>query len=87
MYHKASLVLRFTTNSLANSTACDDWLLLINYYSFRMSFLCDITFPGWQDAWKGEEEQVPCGCTVPLTLADGRHAFAPERNHGTTAVD
>lgn len=35
-----------------------------------MSYLCDITFPGWQDAGKGEERQVPYRRTGPLALAD-----------------
>ncbi len=35
----------------------------------------------------GEEQQVPFGRTVPLALADGRHAIALERHHELLPVD
>jgi hypothetical protein len=42
---------------------------------------------GWHDAGKGEEQQVPYGCTGPLTLAEWPPpwAIARESNHGTSA--
>jgi hypothetical protein len=66
---RASSVLKFSVDFLANSTACDDWLqsCLIKTATFACHIYVISPFQGGRDAGKGEEQQVP-----PLTLADGR---------------
>lgn len=52
-----------------------------------MSYLYDITFPGWHDAGKGEEQQVPCERPAFDTGRWPSWAIAPDRNLKLLPVD